>query len=106
MLPRPSLETLGCKPLHQPACSCEISAVWWDGQLLSVPHERSLNRTCRREPFNKTLYLEAIATIISTGQNNLAVSINIPLDIGNLATVKQETELPVQEVLNSPDLRS
>ena len=71
---------------------------------MSVPHERSLNRTCRREPFNKTLYLEAM--IISTGQNNLAVSINIPLDIGNLATVKQETELPVQEVLNSPDLRS
>ena len=81
-----------------------MSAVWWDGQLLSVPHERSLNRTCRREPFNKTLYLEA--TIISTGQNNLAVSKNIPLDIGNLATVKQETELPVQEVLKSPDLRS
>ena len=92
---------LGCKPLHQPACSCETSAVWWDGQLLSVPHERSLNR---REPFNKTLYLEA--TIIATGQNNRAVSINLPLDTGNLAAVEQETELPVQEVLNSPNLRS
>ena len=53
-------------------------------------------------PFNKTLHLEA--TIIATGQNNQAVSINIPLDTGNLAAVEQETELSVQEVLNSPDL--
>ena len=64
---------------------------------MSVPHERFLNRTCRREPFNKTLYLEA--TIISTGQNNLAVSINIPLDIGNLATVKVTMHLQIDNFL-------